>query len=599
MGAQTLLLPVAALAALWIAGLGVSSVLVPRMRRDAQAAFAPAISAAAVVCTSPLALLHVSPVAVAGAVLGPLLLVTAWRARRSVAIARRAAVPAAIAAFALLINAAPALKGGTWVATSYGNADPYLWVSQAQSLSHGPPPAPAAAFPDRVSYEMLTKDHWPTGLPVGLGAVASLEGLNPVDAYEAFAAVISAVLALAVFGIARGCLRWRLRLSVVAGAVVSANGLLLLSTYFGWQAQLLLTAFGTLGVSTLPVALDRRATPAELFVPALFLAAGIATYGWVFAPFLALAAVVASAVWLRDPHSAVGRRAIATRVGRVAALALVLGLVPIVEAAWRYSVARGHVDPSVLKTWSGYAWAYPSDGLGLVVRVATRKSPGAAWTALALAVTAVLLVRGAMQARSPRNPRGYVLVAANSAAVAFLVFLAIAGSSPYTSLKLMGYAAPLLTLLALSSFAGRRGPSSADALSSLRHVGSALAVAAAAIAFVITSAFTVGYALKSVKPATVVDGVVAATERLPTADAVRIDYADAWRQSWLVYYLRDRRTAVPKPSAYLTGFAPADLARHPSFSSPASYAIAPRHNGPAVWRGAGGVLYRIGGGALG
>ena len=598
MGAQTLLLPVAALATLWIAGLGVTSVLTPRMPRDAQAAFAPAVAAAAVVCASPLALLHISPAAVAGAVLAPLLVMTAWRTRVSVAVARRAAVPVAVAVFGLLLNAAPALKGGTWVATSYGNADPYIWVSQARSLSDGPPPAPAASFPDRVSYEMLTKDHWPAGLPVGLGAVASLEGLDPVDAYEAFAAVISALLALAVFGIARGCLHWRLRLSAVAGALVAANGLLLLSTYFGWQAQLLLTVFGTLGALTLPVTLDRRATAVELVVPALFLAAGIATYGWVFAPFLALAGVVAGTAWLRDPRSSVGRRAIAIRVGRVAALTVVLGLVPIVEAVWRYSVARGHFDPSVLKTWSGYDWAFPSDGLGLVVRVATRKSPGAGWTALALAVAAVLLVRGSMQARSSRNPRGYFLVAANTAAVAFLVLLAIAGSSPYTSLKLMGYAAPLLTLLALASFSGRSSPSAADTLSSVRHVGSALAVAAAAIAFVFTSAFTVGYALKSVKPATVVDRVVAATERLPATDAVRIDYADAWRQSWLVYYLRDRRTAVPKPSVYLTGFAPADLARHPSFSSPASYAVAPRHHGRAVWRGAGGVLYRIGG-ALG
>jgi len=410
MGAQTLLLPVAALAALWVAGLGVTSVLVPRMRKDAQAAFAPAVAAAAVVCASPLALLHVSPVAVAGAVLGPLLLVTAWRARRSAAIARGAAVPAAIAVFALLVNAAPSLKGGTWVATSYGNADPYLWVSQAQSLSHGPPPAPAASFPDRVSYEMLTKDHWPAGLPVGLGAVASLEGLDPVDAYEAFAAVISGLLALAVFGVARGCLCWRVRLSAAAGVLVAANGLLLLSTYFGWQAQLLLTVFGTLGALTLPVALDRRARAVELVVPALFLAAGIATYGWVFAPFLALAALVAFTAWLRDPRSSVGRRAIAIRAGRVAALTLVLGLVPIVEAGWRYSVARGHFDPSVLKTWSGYDWAFPSDGLGLVVRVATRKSPGVGWTALALAVAAVLLVRGIRHARSPRNPRGYVQI---------------------------------------------------------------------------------------------------------------------------------------------------------------------------------------------
>jgi hypothetical protein len=595
MGAQTLLLPVAALAALWVAGLGVTTILAQRLRRDALAALAAPVAAAAVVCASPLALVHVAPVWVAGSTLGLLLALTAWRARDSVAIARRAAVPTAVAAFALLTSAAPALEGGTWVATSYGNADPYLWVSQAQSLSHGPPPAPAASFPDRVSYEMLTKDHWPTGLPVGLGAVASLGRLDPVDAYEAFAAVISALLALGVFGAARGCLCWGARLSAGAGAAVSANGLLLLSTYFGWQAQLLLTVFGTLGALTLPVVLDRRARTVELVLPALFLAAGIATYGWVFAPFLALAVVIVFASWLRDPRSAVGRRPIAIRVGGVAALTVLLGAVPIVEAVWRYSIARGRVDPSVLKTWSGYDWAYPSDGLGLVARVATERAPGAGWTALALAVGSVLLLRGSMRAGSRRNPRGYVLVVANAAAVTFLVMLAIAHSSPYTSLKLMGYAAPLLTLLALSSFAGRPSAVAADAVSSLRHLASTLVVAVAAVAFLITSVFTVGYALKSVRPATVVDHVVAATKRLPTTDTVRIDYDDAWRQSWLVYYLRDRPTAVSKPSVYLTGFAPADLARRPLFNSRASYAIAPKHHGDVLWRGAGGVLYRIGG----
>jgi hypothetical protein len=593
MGAQTLLLPVAALVALWLSGLGAISLLAPRMDAGARAALAAPVAAAVLVCASPLVLVHASPGLVAAVVLGCLGLLSVLRVRSILGIIRGAAAPAAIAALALVLSAAPALRQGNWVATSFGNADPYVWVSQARSLSSGPPPAPASTFPDRVSYEMVTKEHWPSGLPVGVGAVAALGRLDPANAYEAFAAVVAALLVLAVFGIARGVLLWRGRLSAIAGVAVAANGLLLLSTYFGWQAQLLLTVFGTLAVLTLPAVFDRRAGRRETILPALFLAAGVATYGWVFAPFLALTAAAALACSVRAPRSSVGRRAIAKRFAGVSTLTLVLGFVPIIEAVWRYSVARGRFDSSVLRTWSHYDWAFPSDGLGLIIRAGTERSPGAGWTAFALTIASVLLVLGALRTRSPRNPRGYVLVVTAAATIVSLAGLAVVGSSPYTSLKLMGYASPLLTLLALSSFVARPSKPSADVAGTLGHLGRAILIAATAISFVITTAFTIGYAVKWVRPATVVDPVASAAGRLPAYDAVQIDYTDAWRQSWLVYFLRDRRLAVPRPSVYLTGFAPADKARSPSFATPAMYAVAPRHRGSSVWRGSGGVLYRI------
>src|SRR5205085_2180666 len=143
---------VAALVALWFAGLGVIAWLAPRIDPGAKAALAAPVAAAVLVCASPLVYVHATPGLLAAVVLGCLSLLSAVRLRAVRAIIRSAAAPAAIATLALVLNAAPALRQGNWVATSFGNADPYLWVSQARSLSSGPPAAPAATFPDRVTY---------------------------------------------------------------------------------------------------------------------------------------------------------------------------------------------------------------------------------------------------------------------------------------------------------------------------------------------------------------------------------------------------------------------------------------------------------------
>jgi hypothetical protein len=594
MGVQTLLLPVGAIVLLWAAGLGAADLLASRMPPDARAAIAAPLAAAILACMSPLALLHVHPGILACSVLVALMTLSVARKASVLEAARMATWPLAIGLFALAISAAPALRHGTWVATSFGNADPYVWTSQAKSLGEGPPPRPAASFPDRVSYDLLTNDHWPTGLPVALGAVADLGRLDPAEAYEAFAAVIAALVALAVFAGARGSLSWDARLSALAGVVVGANGLILLSTYFGWQAQLLLTVFGTLGVLTIPVCMDRRARAREAALPALFMAGGIATYGWVFATFVAVGCAVGTACWLQNPRSSVGRRRIAIRLGAVGGLTLAFGLVPTIQAVWSYATGGSRFDASVLRSWSQYDWGYPSDALGLVVRVGAQRSPGAGWTAFAVALASIFLGIGCVRVRSPRNPRGYVLASAAAVLVAELAVLALAHASPYTSLKLMGYSAPLLTLLALSTFV-RRAPSGArpGGAAALVHVTGVLLSTTAAAAFAITTVFTVAYAVKWVRPATVVGGVVAAAERLPRGQGIRIDYRDAWRQSWLVYYLRDRRLAVSRPSVYLTGFSGARGPDRRSFASPASYALAPRHRGGAVWRGPGGVIYQI------
>lgn len=587
MGAPTLLLPVAGLALLWVSGLGAADLLATRMQPDARAALAAPLAAAVLVCSSPLVLIGVSPSVVALAVLGLLGALTVARARVVVRVTRKAGWPALVAAVALAVTAVPALRDGTWSASSYGNGDPYVWVSQARSLSDGPPASPASAFPDRVPYELITKGHWATGLPVGLAAVSALGGLDPAEAYEAFAVIISSLLVLGVFAVARGCLAWSSRLAAIAAGGVAANGLLLMSAYFGWQAQLLMTVFGTLAILTLPVCMDRKALARESLLPALFVAAGIATYGWVFAPFVGVAGAVALACWLVRARSSVGRRRIAVRAGAVAGLTIVLGLVPIIEAIRSYAEARGRFDPSILQSWAIYDWAFPSDALGLIARAGVEKTPGTGWSIWAIAVTVLLLGAGVARARAFRNPRGYVVVAATAAILALLAALAVTGASPYTSMKLMGYAAPLFTLLALSAFVPRKPRGTR--VGRLRMLGSL-----AGVLFGFTTAATIAYAAIWTRPASEVESAVAAARRLAPNGGLRIAVEDTWRQVWLVYYLRDRRLSVRSPSVYLTGFSAAAYAKHRSFTSPASYAIGRARPGPAVWRGSGLEIYRLG-----
>jgi hypothetical protein len=604
MGALSLLLPVAGFAILWAAGLGAADLLAPRMPRDARAALAAPLAAAAVVCASPLALLHVTPGILAGAVLVCLGTLTVARRRSAVAVARNARWPLAVAAFALVLSAAPALRNGSWVATSFGNADPYVWTSQAKSLADGPPSSPAASYPDRVSYELLTRDHWPVALPVGLGAVADLGRLDPAKAYEAFAAMISALLALSVYVGARGCLLWSSRLSTSAGAVVGANGLMLLSTYYGWQAQLLLTAFGTLAVLTIPVSMDRKARAHEALLPAVFLAAGISTYGWVFATFIGIASAAALACWIVNPRSSVGRRRIARRLGIVAGGTLVLGLFEIVQALEAFGQTGGRFDPVTLRSLARYDWAFPSDAIGLTNTLGLiahgHKTPGSGWTVFALVLSLPLLIAGAMQVRHIRNPSSYVLVAAAASLLGLLAVLAIANVSPYASLKLMAYGAPIFTLLALSAFQsggndanpGRKVKTGHTA--NLRHIVRVLFVTAAVTTFAGVSLVTVALGVMGNRPATVVDGIVAATvENVPRSETIRIDVTNVWRQEWLVYFLRDRRLSVSRPSAYLTGFSVPEGSTRRRFAAPASYGIGPTQAGSAVWRGSGVVIYRL------
>jgi hypothetical protein len=161
----------------------------------------------------------VPPRTLTAATLGVLVLATVVRRRHSIAIARRAAIPASLACLALVLFAAPALRHGTWAVATTGNQDAYVWVSQARSLEHGPPNGPAATTPDRVPYDLLSRQSWPVAIPGSLAEFSAATWVDPVLAHGMFSAVIGAMLALAVFIGARGCLYWSQRRSAAVSIV--------------------------------------------------------------------------------------------------------------------------------------------------------------------------------------------------------------------------------------------------------------------------------------------------------------------------------------------------------------------------------------------
>jgi hypothetical protein len=579
-----LLLPLAGLAILFGAGLGVADLLGRRLPAQARAALAAPLSAAVLTSASPLAQLGLRPSQLALVVIGLLGLVTLARARRLEQTVRRAGAPLLVAVLALALSSAPAIRHQTSAVAGFGNGDPYYWVSQARALSHGPVSAPARLYPDRVAFDLISISHSPVALPVGLAQVAALGGKDPVDAYEAFGSLIFALLAVGVFFVARGCLHWRSRLATAAGVFVSANGYLLFASYNGWQAQLTLTAFGTLAVMTLPACFDRKALGRERLLPAIFMAASIATYGWLFAVFAGLGLAVALACTFTQIRSSVGRRRMVWTLGAVAGLGLILGFVPTVNAVRALSVSRGNgqANAAELANWSTYSWAFPSDALGLIVREIDLKSPGTGWVVLALAVAIALFAVAATRIRTFRNPRGLALAAACTALLGGLLLLGLKGSSPYLSMKLMGYGAPLFTLFALSIFAGRRA----------RPRRITVIAMAAVVLFCLTSLLSLSVGIVSATRATAFQSIVAATASLPRSSVIRIDYPDVWHQVWLIYFLRERRLAVPDPTIYLEDVE-YNGAKPVQFDAPASYAIGPTPQGTVLWSQNGMYLYAL------
>jgi hypothetical protein len=584
MSLASLIAPFATLAILALAGLGTAGLIAPRAPREAQAALAPLVTSAILFVTSPIGLIGMAPLLLGLGVLGLLTLTTVVRRRQSIAIVRRAALPAVVAFSVVAIYAAPAFRHGTWAAATTGNQDAYLWVSQARSVEDGAPSGAEATTPDRIAYHHLLHDAWPTAIPVSLAELAAVERVDPVHAYGVFSVVIAAMLALGVLFGAHGCLHWPKRRSTVAAASVALNGLVLLSSFYGWQAQLLLTTTGTLFVLMAPGCLRPGTRALEFLGPSLFAAAAAAIYGWTIAPFVFVALAVCWSSRERMVQRRLSLRSFALKLGALVTLTAAMGADAIIRAAISLAHGSQNASAAARSFWDQYAWAYPSDALGLVPRT-PRNAPGIGWELVAGLVAGLLIVRALWSARSARDLSRSVLAVAAIAIIVELIALALGGSGPYPSLKLMGYAAPILTLFTLSS----RWWSSGGAKIKVRTprsrtMGIALLNVTAGTLFFATTAYALSTGLLKTRPATEVVPAARAAGALPSNKVTLLAVNDPWDQVWLAYFLRDRPLAVRQPSIAFAGYSARDASHAPRFDAPAVFEIRERSPGPYLWR---------------
>jgi hypothetical protein len=186
------------------------------------------------------------------------------------------------------------------------------------------------------------------------------------------------------------------------------------------------------------------------------------------------------------------------------------------------------------------------------------------WLVLAWAAALVVLVAGA-RALSRRASRADFLVAGAAVTLdGYAVLLLPPAFSPYLSFKILSYGAPLLVLLVLVPLRHRPGW--------LALAAALLVVPAAAVATILAERRS------SERLAAGLD-----TSAIPKNATIPVE--DPWEQAWTLYYLRDHRLSVDRPSYLLT-----EQGVNPD-------AAAFRHRGVQfVVRGAGGriVLERVG-----
>lgn len=598
--AAMLLTPIAVLGVLWLAGLGAADVFAPRAAGDAKAAIAPLCTVALLVITSPILLLGVTPVALAVSVLAPLVLLTTLRVRRTPTLIRNVTWPLALAMLAMSLSAFPALKERTWAAATYGNQDPYVWVSQARSLTDGPPGGAPAVTPDRIEYNLISAKNWPTGLPATLAELASVERVDPVDAYGVFAAVVAVLFALAVFFCAREGLQLSRRRSVAAGSMVSINGFVLLASFYGWQAQLYLTALAVVPVVALPRALECGSGRREIVLPAAFSAASVGLYGWFALPFVGLAFVAVGLRLVGGKGTVIQRRERVVRLFGACALWFVLGAVAMIRGADVLLRTRARESPLALHFHDLYAWAFPSDALGLVPR-GPRDTPGTSWAVVAMSVATAVLVVASARIWRARDPRRLSLLACCAALVATLVAFGVTRSSPYLSVKLMGYAVPFFALLVSGVRwfpSGSGAPAPRQGLLAvfgrvLARVGLVTVLVAALALFVATTLATGWAGWSRMRYATSTDAAATAAHRLPRGGVISLDVRDGWNQVWLVYRLRDRPLVLQRPSIAFTGYWTADVNQVRPPRVKARFALEQDHGGSAIWRGNGLAIYAL------
>lgn len=567
-------LPLAALVILFASGAGLTALLADRFPSDAQLALAAPVGAAVFVCAS--AALHLgAPIrATTIVVLSLCVGLTALCARRVGSLLRSAVVPLLVAAIALGVVAIPLVARGNWDAAALDNADPYIWVSQAKSLLDGPPPGPPASYPDGIAYDRLQELHWPAALPASVAQMALLARADPSSSYGAFAALLAVLLALGVYASARACFAWSKGLSAVAAGVVSANALLLYSTFNGWQAQIALTMFGTLSIFALRLALEdgRRR---EQALAGLFVAATAATYGVAFAFFAGLLAVVVGAYVVS--HRPVPWRRVGGVLVGVGAVAAALGAIPFVRMA-QSMAGRGFEESPV---WAKYARGLPPEALGLIPRIGTAMRPPTGWTLLASVATIGLLVL-VLVAATRRYPKRDVLLGTSGACLLGIGLLQLPSASPYLSIKFAAYSAPLITMLAVGLFAtGTRFPRARVAV-----VGAAACCFAFSTGIIYVETRLHLQTLAPLKP------LAPALTAVPKDARIGVALRDGWNQSWALYFLRGHSLVVLEPTDYLTGFGyRGRKLQTDDYEYLVDYASAD----PATWKSAGLVLVRTDG----
>lgn len=574
--AAMLALPLGVLLTLFCTGAGLVSVLAPRLSREAQAAIAAPLGAAVFACASPLLHTGLPVEGLVAAVLVVFGCLTLAVAKRVLAMLRSAAVPLVIAAAALALTSAPALANGSWDAAAIDNTDPYVWVSEAKSMLDGPPAGPSSTFPDRVAYEWISDLRAAVAIPFGVASIAWVARDDPVEVYGAFAAVLTALLSLGIYFCARATLGWSKALASVAALAVVANAFVFYSTFNGWQAQIALALFGTLAIFSLRLALDEAATRSEQVLAAVLAGATVATYQAVAAPFAILLGVMLVG-WGVRRRDADWRRS-AGVVGGFCVALTVIALVPIVRSLLQLPRLADRPSPTA---WAAYAHGLPGEALGLIPRVGTAARPGFAWSAIALTLTIAVVLFAVRGAR--RGSRGDVLLSTGAASLVAIGLLQLPGPSPYVSMKIVGYVAPILTLVALSGLVGRtRWPRTRVAV-----------YTASAICFVFSTGIVAAVAMPHLVSASALAPIRPAVQRLPADAAIGIRIEDEWRQAWAVYYLRDRRLSVHDENVFVTGFG---LKPKGFTQKPYAYLLEESAGGSnALWRAHGLALRRVSG----
>jgi hypothetical protein len=533
--AVLLWLPLLGVAVFGIIGAAPAAVLGARFPTDAKAALAVLLGMAAMVCLSPLLLIGVAPLA-----LGLLLVVTGggaalYKWAESLRLLRAALLPATLAAGAVLLIATPWLAHGAWDAASYGNADTYLWVSEAKAFLDGPP---AMGMPDRQAFEMIESLRMPIGIPTGVALTSIVAGTDPEASAGGFFVLVGVAVALATFVCARGVLGLGSAASAAAALLVGGNTFLVFSGYYGWHGQLLLTAFGTLSVFCVGAALKDGADWRERALSGIFGAAALGTYGLVFSFFVAMAGSVLVAQMLFSPSRG-PELARTVRVARGCILALVAaGAVPIVRAI----IAIPELS-KLATTIEDHPRGLVSEALGLAPRAGDLSRLTSAWGLIALAAAVALVALALLGGRLLEFENRAVVVGAGGFALLAGAFMMLPQTSSYGSVKLMGYGAPALTLLVFTGLVR----------TSRRRLRLWLC-SAAALLFLASSAVSVVQSHRVLEWSSDFDGLRDAARGVPRDEPIAIAPRQAWQQTWAAYFLRDRPTLIVAPSIYFTRF---------------------------------------------